>query len=116
MARIVACIGVAVALLSAAIAAQAPQARRERVAVTGAVNKPGVYPIAGRMTPLTLIELAGGLLPSASDAIVIVSGTEKDANGNPTRRSVSLRDLRTASREQPQLELRPGDHVIVENR
>ena len=92
---------------------QQPVTEKVYVYVTGAVSKPGKYPLTEKMTALDLIDQAGGLLRSANDVIVIVSGTQKDAQGRPMVMRASVKSMKTPTAKQPVALLGPGDQVLV---
>lgn len=85
------------------------------VFITGAVNKPGPYPIIGQMNLNQLISLAGGLQEFANKKkILLIRGTLKDKNGQPVTLFINyeqLQDGKNVQRNNP--DLMPGDQVIV---
>jgi protein involved in polysaccharide export with SLBB domain len=91
------------------------QAERGSVFITGAVNKPGKYPLVEKMNVLHLVTLAGGFRPSANrERLIIVSGTLKDADGKPLTRFVNYSDIMKGKYLKENLvELGPLDQVIV---
>ena len=98
-----------------AITVVVKQINSRAVYITGAINKPGKYPLSGSMTLIQLITLAGGLLEYAdAKNIVIISATLKDKNGAPVTMKANYKDalaLKNLLRNNP--ELRPGDQVLV---
>jgi polysaccharide biosynthesis/export protein len=77
-----------------------------RVFITGNVDKPGAYPLAGPTTVLQLIATAGGLREFVSGKnIAIVRGT--------TRFTFDYRSVVSGKKLPQNIELRPGDTVIV---
>lgn len=91
------------------------QINSRKVFITGAVNKPGFYPLAGPMTVLQLITMAGGLQDFAdTKKIILISATLKDAKGQPMSYLINYDDLRKGKNlAKNNIELRPGDQIIV---
>ena len=85
------------------------------VYITGAVNKPGPYPLIGPMNINQLITTAGGLVEFANKKkILLVRGSLKDKNGQPITLFINYEELmkgKNVQRNNP--ELMPGDQVIV---
>lgn len=85
------------------------------VYITGAVNKPGQYPLIGPMNINQLITTAGGLLEFADrKKVLLIRGSLKDKNGQPVTLFVNYEDLmkgKNVQRNNP--DLMPGDQVIV---
>ena len=98
-----------------AITIQVKAINSRRVYITGAVGKPGPYPVTGSMTLIQLISMAGGLQEFAdAKNIMIISATLKDKNGNPLTMKANYKDAlagKNLLRNNP--ELRPGDQVLV---
>jgi polysaccharide export outer membrane protein len=86
-----------------------------RVYITGAVNRPGAYPLTGPMNVLQLISSAGGLQPFAKQkSIMLISATQKARDGQPLTIKINYADLIkgvNVARNNPMLQ--PGDQVIV---
>ncbi|MBZ0087627.1 MAG: polysaccharide export protein [Thermomonas sp.] len=80
----------------------------QRVTMEGALNKPGVLPISGKITLLQAIALAGGIDEKIADprGIVIM----RQVNGRRMAAAYDLRMLRNGSIEDPQLY---GDDIVV---
>ena len=77
-----------------------------KVFITGAVNRPGPYPLAGTMTILQLIAMAGGPHEFADEEnIMVVRGSESFR--------VNYKELKKGKNLKQNLELKPGDVVIV---
>jgi polysaccharide biosynthesis/export protein len=85
------------------------------VYITGAVNKPGQYPLLGPMNINQLITTAGGLVEFANKKkILLVRGSLKDKNGQPVTLFINYEDFmkgKNVQRNNP--DLMPGDQVIV---
>jgi polysaccharide export outer membrane protein len=83
------------------------QVNSRQVSVLGNVNKPGRYPLDALNVKLTdLISTAGGIAPTGSDSITIVSQTG-------TKTDVDLAAMFRAGDLSKNLELSPGDTVYV---
>jgi polysaccharide export outer membrane protein len=85
------------------------------VFITGAVGKPGPYPLSGAMTVLHLITTAGGVLEFADKKnVMLISGTLKDKAGQPLSYKINYKDLIEGKNlAKNNIELRPGDTVVV---
>ncbi len=81
-----------------------------KVFITGLVEKPGGYPITGRVTVLQLIALAGGLQEYADREHIVIVRTE---NGRQTSYRFNYKELAQQKRIEQNIELRPGDTVLV---
>ena len=81
-----------------------------KVFITGAVEKPGTYPLTGQMTVLQLIASAGGLREYADgDEISIV----RTAGGKSTILRFNYDDVVKKKRFAQNVALMPGDTVVV---
>jgi polysaccharide export outer membrane protein len=98
-----------------AVTVQLKALNSRRVFITGAVNKPGAYPLTGPMTVLQLITTAGGLLEFADKKnIMLWSGSLKDSKGQQLSYKINYEDLSKGKNPaKNNIELRPGDTVIV---
>ena len=86
------------------------------VFITGAVSKPGPYPLIGAMTVLHLVSIAGGVLEFADlKNVMLVSATLKDPrSGQPLSYKINYAELKKGvNLAKNNIELRPGDTVIV---
>jgi polysaccharide export outer membrane protein len=85
------------------------------VFIQGAVNRPGPYPLPGPMTIAQLIAVAGGLAEFADKKkIVVISGSQKNAKGEPVTWIVNYEDiLRGRNLTKNNIILNPGDTVMV---
>jgi polysaccharide export outer membrane protein len=86
------------------------QINSRRVYITGQVGKPGPYVLTDHMTVLQLITVAGGLAEYAKKDNISVLRT---VNGKPTRIKVNYEDLMDGKKLEQNIELKPGDQVIV---
>ena len=85
------------------------------VYITGAVAKPGRYPLTGSMTLVQLVTNAGGLQEFADKKnIMLLSATLKNKDGSPWSYKINFDDLmKGKNAAKNNIELRPGDQVIV---
>jgi polysaccharide export outer membrane protein len=99
--------------------------RHERVAVTGALNKPGFYEIIGPRTLLEVLAMAQGLDPKAGDRVHVIRrrGAKNKSAGNnladvsksftPNTETIVI-DLRQLAKDgKPNIVIQPGDVVNV---
>ncbi len=90
------------------------QINSRNVFITGQVVKPGMYPLNGPMTVIQLIAAAGGLNDYADKGnIVVVRGGDKRPDGVPWSFKINYNDLISRKNLQQNIELKPGDTVIV---
>jgi polysaccharide biosynthesis/export protein len=82
----------------------------KRVALMGAVNKPGMYELAGRMTLLQLISQASGLTEQAASELFVL---REGADGNQSRIVIDLDDLITEGNQALNIPLQAGDIVNI---
>jgi polysaccharide biosynthesis/export protein len=86
------------------------QANSSRFYVMGQVNAPGVFPLAGKVTVLQGLALAGGLREFAkSDGIQII----RQAQGTQTFLPVNYKKLEDGRDISQNILLRPGDTILV---
>lgn len=81
-----------------------------KVYIMGQVAKQGPYPLTVPTTVMQLISLAGGLGEYANSDNIRVLRTE---NGRQMAYRVNYKDLRSGKKLQQNIELKPGDTVIV---
>ena len=81
-----------------------------RVFITGQVAKPGVYPLTSPITVVQLITLAGGVLEYAKEREIRVMRTE---NGRTQAFLFNYRDVSRGRNLRQNIELKPGDTVVV---
>lgn len=79
----------------------------QRVTLEGAVKKPGVFPIQGRMTLLQALAIAQGL-DTVSDSTVVIF---RDQNGKRAAARFDVADIRSGSVADPPLQA--GDVVVA---
>ena len=86
------------------------QINSRKVFITGEVNKPGPYPLTASTSVMQLIAMAGGLREYANSKKIVIMRTEK---GRPTSLSFNYRDVTSGKNLQQNVELKPGDTVVV---
>ena len=87
------------------------QVNSRQVAVLGAVNKPGRYPIDSQNSRLTdFIAAAGGIAPPGADYVTLVS----THGGKTEKRDIDLNAIFRDGDLSQNLQLRPGDTLFVE--
>jgi polysaccharide export outer membrane protein len=85
-----------------------------KVFITGQVGKPGPYPIGDRLTVMQLIAMAGGLGEYAKKKdIVIIREAGTKPGGKPVTFRFNYEDIQKLRNLSSNLELKPGDTVIV---
>ena len=86
------------------------QINSRKVFITGQVGKPGPYPLGGPMTVVQLIALAGGVHEYADEKNISIVRVE---NGKPVSLRFNYRDFKKRKNLQQNVELKPGDTIIV---
>jgi polysaccharide export outer membrane protein len=86
------------------------QINSRKVFITGAIAKPGSYPLGDRMTITQLIALAGGVLDFADEENISVIRPENSAF---TTYRVNYKDLKRRRALAQNIDLKVGDTVIV---
>jgi polysaccharide export outer membrane protein len=81
-----------------------------KVFITGSVNKPGPYPLTSPTTVLQVIAMAGGLTEFANQSKIAVMRQE---NGKLVRYPFNYKDVARGRNLEQNIELKPGDTVIV---
>src|SRR5687768_9572698 len=81
-----------------------------KVFITGEVNKPGPYPLAGPTSVMQLIAMAGGLREYANSKGIVIMRTE---NGKPISLKFNYKDVIAGKNLKQNIELKPGDTVVV---
>jgi polysaccharide biosynthesis/export protein len=84
--------------------------RSRRVFITGAVEKPGPFPLTGPTTVLQLIALAGGLKEFADQKNIVIMRT---VNGQQSSYPFDYHSVSRGAKLTQNLELKPGDTVVV---
>jgi len=87
------------------------QVNSRQVAVLGAVNKPGRYPIDSQNVHLTdFLATAGGVSAPGSDHVTVV----QTRDGKTTKRDIDLNAIFRDGDLSKNIELAPGDTIFVE--
>jgi polysaccharide export outer membrane protein len=81
-----------------------------RVYITGQVGKPGIYALSDSTTVLQLIAMAGGVGDYADSKKIQIVRTEK---GKATSHKFNYQDFVKGKNVSQNIELKPGDTVIV---
>jgi len=84
--------------------------RSKNAFITGEVARPGAYPLLMPTTVLQLIAKAGGLSPFANRGGIFIL---REVNGKPARLPFPYKEVIKGKREDMNIELRPGDTVVV---
>ena len=82
----------------------------QRAAIIGAVTKPGIYELIGRMTVLQLISKAGGLTDRASNEMFVL---REARNGVRARIAIDLDDLINNGNQKLDIPLQANDTVNI---
>jgi polysaccharide export outer membrane protein len=82
----------------------------KRAAIIGAVTKPGIYELIGRMTVLQLISKAGGLTDRASNEMFVL---REASNGVRARIAIDLDDLINNGNQKLDIPLQANDTVNI---
>jgi polysaccharide export outer membrane protein len=86
------------------------QVNSRKAFITGQVHKPGGYPLNGPTTVVQLIATAGGLADFANIKSIFVVRSE---NGRQVSYPVNYKDILERKNLSGNIELKPGDTVIV---
>ena len=86
------------------------QINSRRVFITGQIGKPGPYAVTPGLTVMQLIALAGGLTEFADSKNIIIMRTE---NGKPLAYRFNYKEVLDRKKLQQNIELKPGDTVVV---
>jgi len=84
--------------------------RSKNAFITGEVAHPGAYSLLMPTTVVQLIAKAGGLSPYANRGGIFVL---RDVNGKSVRLRFPYKDVLRGKKEDSNIELRPGDTVVV---
>ena len=82
----------------------------KRVAIIGAVEKPGMYELVGRQTLLQIISQAGGFKESAANEIFVL---REGKNGITASISIDLEDLTVNGNQKLNIPLQANDVINV---
>jgi polysaccharide export outer membrane protein len=86
------------------------QINSRKVFITGEVEKPGAYTLAGPMTVLQLIANAGGFKEYAQRDHIVIMRSE---SGRQVQLAFDYTEVVRCKKLQQNVELRPGDTVVV---
>jgi len=86
------------------------QINSRKVFITGQVPKPGPYPLGGPTSVLQLIATAGGVNEYADSEHILIL---RNQDGKQTSIPFNYKDMEKRKNLQQNIELRPGDTVIV---
>jgi len=81
-----------------------------RVAIIGAVEKPGMYELVGRQTLLQMISQAGGFKDTAADEIYVL---REGQDGTTASISIDLEDLLINGNQNLNIPIQPNDVINV---
>jgi polysaccharide export outer membrane protein len=87
------------------------QINSRKLFITGQVEKPGPYPMSGPTTVLQLIATAGGLKEFNDGKRILIMRTDKA--GKQTSYVFNYRQVTEGKKLEQNIELRPGDTVVV---
>ena len=86
------------------------QINSRKVFLTGMVGRPGAYPLSAPMTVLQMLSVAGGVGEFADEKKILIMRTE---NGKQRAYKFNLRDVKKGKNLQQNIELKPGDTIVV---
>ncbi|MDI6698447.1 MAG: polysaccharide biosynthesis/export family protein [Candidatus Saccharicenans sp.] len=81
-----------------------------RVAIIGAVEKPGMYELVGRQSLLQMISQAGGFKENAANEIYVL---REGQDGNTASISIDLEDLLLNGDQRLNIPLQPNDVINI---
>ncbi len=82
----------------------------QQVAVIGAVERPGMYELIGRMTLLEMVSRAGGFKDNAANEIYVL---REGKEGLAARLAINLEELLIEGNQNLNIPLQPGDIINV---
>jgi polysaccharide export outer membrane protein len=86
------------------------QINSRKVFITGQVNRAGTYPLSGPTTVMQMLATAGGLHEFADKKNIRILRTE---NGKQIALRFNYKDVRQGKNLKQNIELKPGDTIIV---
>ena len=99
---------------SPVVSVNVKEIKSRKVYITGMVSKAGEYPLVGPTSVIQLIAIAGGLLEFAdSENIMVIRPSQKNFRGDPFAFRVNYKDISRRRNLQQNIELKPGDTVVV---
>lgn len=81
-----------------------------KVYVTGMVGRPGPYPLTGPTTVIQMLAIAGGVHEFADEKNITILRTE---NGRQIALRFNYKDVSRRKHLEQNIELKPGDTIIV---
>lgn len=82
----------------------------QRIAIEGAVTRPGIYPVTGQLTLLRALALSGGFAPYADVKQIVVY--RHGANGAREQFTYDLDQVRAGQQKDP--DIRADDVIVVQ--
>jgi polysaccharide export outer membrane protein len=99
---------------SPVVSVNVKEIKSRKVFITGMVAKPGEYPLIAPTSVIQLIAIAGGLQEFADqENIMVIRPSQKNFRGDPFAFRVNYRDITRRRNLQQNIELKPGDTVVV---
>lgn len=86
------------------------QINSRKVFITGAVSRPGEYPLTGPRTVMQLISLAGGVTQFANTENISILRQEQ---GRTRAFNFNYKDVAQGRNVQQNIQLQPGDTIVV---
>lgn len=101
-------------LLNPEVSIQVRQVRSQVMSVLGEVQRPGRFVLAGKMTVLDALAMAGGMTPRADQIVVLIRRDASKIGGSSSQEiNLSLKHLLDSKRAELNLELRNDDVLFV---
>lgn len=101
-------------LLNPEVSIQVRQVRSQIMSVLGEVQRPGRFVLAGKMTVLDALAMAGGMTPRADQTVVLIRRDDSKIGGSSSQEmNLSLKHLLDSKRAELNLELRNDDVLFV---
>jgi polysaccharide biosynthesis/export protein len=85
------------------------ESNSQKVAIQGAVEKPGVYPLTGKTTLLELIAMAGGLKQSSDSTVLVL----RNSQGKRAGAKFDVSAIENGKANDPTIQ--SGDVVVAGN-
>jgi polysaccharide biosynthesis/export protein len=83
------------------------ESNSQKVAIQGAVEKPGVYPLKGKTTLLELVAMAGGLKQSSDSTVLILRNNQ----GKRAAAKFDVSAIQNGKAEDPPVQ--SGDVIVA---
>ena len=81
----------------------------QRATISGAVNKPGVYPIAGDTTLMQIVATAGGLVQTSDSTVLVV----RNSGGKRSAAKFDVAAIQKGAAPDPAIQ--SGDLIVAGN-